>query len=80
MQAHKQPEFQPEFQPDMNNKMSHLKGLQRTTPNGLGALASTKCTRTLCLPPITFLFLWLLNDIHFFVVEGTQKQHDFQSK
>ena len=49
MQAHKQPEFQPDIQPDMNNKMSHLKGLQRTTPDGSGALASTKCTRILCV-------------------------------
>ena len=30
------------------------------------------CIRTPCLPPTTFLFLRLRNDIHFAVVEGTQ--------
>ena len=67
-QAHKQQDFQSE----MNHKISYLKGMQRTTPNGLGALAFTQCTRTLCTPPATFLFMWLRNEIRFAVVVGTQ--------
>jgi hypothetical protein len=51
-------------------KISHLKGLQRTTPDGLGALASNYSTRTLCLPPPTFLFVWFRDEIHFAGVEG----------
>ena len=38
----------------MNHKKSHLKGLQTTIPDGLGSLAFTQCTRTLCLPPTNF--------------------------
>jgi hypothetical protein len=49
----------------MNNKISHFEGLQRTTPDESGAQTSTYCTRTFCLPPTTFLFLWLWNEIHF---------------
>ena len=47
----------------MNNKISHLKWLQRTTPDG---------TRTLSVPPTTVLFMWFQNAIHFAVMEGTQ--------
>ena len=60
-----------------HNKISHLKVLQRTTLDGLGALASAKCLRTLCLPPTTFLFMWLGNEIHFPGVVGTQKTTGF---
>ena len=49
-----------------------MRGLQRTIPVGLGALESTQCNKTLCLPPTTFLFMCLQNEIHFAVVEGTQ--------
>ena len=42
-----------------NNNISHLKGLQRTTPDGLGTLTSKCCTGALCLSPALFLFLWL---------------------
>ena len=56
----------------IKQKISHLKGLQRTTPNESGALASAQCTRILCQPPTTFMFLWLQNDIHFANVVGTQ--------
>ena len=52
---------QHEFCSEISNKISHLKGLQRTTPVGSGAIASTKCIRTLCLSPTTFLLLWLQN-------------------
>ena len=48
------------------------RGLQRTTPNRLGAQTSTLCIRILWLPPTTFLFLWLRNKIHFAVVVGTK--------
>ena len=37
-QAHKQHDFQSEI---MNNKISHLKGLQMTTPDASGALTFT---------------------------------------
>ena len=40
-------------------KISHIKGSQRTTPDGSGALTSKYCTRVLCLSPVLFLFLWL---------------------
>ena len=43
----------------MNHKISHLKVLQRTTPSGLGAKTFIYCTRTLCQPPTSFLFMWL---------------------
>ena len=57
----------------MNNKLSHLKGLQRTTPDRLRALSSTWYTSTLFLPPTTIpLFLWLRNKIRFANVVGTQ--------
>ena len=42
-----------------NNNISHLKGLQRTTPDGPGAVTSKYCTRVSCLSPALFLFLWL---------------------
>ena len=58
-------------------KISYLKGLQRTTGAGPGALASELCIITLRLPPNTFLFLWLQNKIHFANVVGTQKQQAF---
>ena len=54
------------------HKISHLKGLQRTTLDGSGAQTSTYCTRTLCLPSTSFLLLLLGNDIHFAGVEGTK--------
>ena len=57
--------------------MSQKKGLQRTAPDGLGALESTQSTRSLCLPPTTFLFLWLWNEIHFVGVEGTHNNMIF---
>jgi hypothetical protein len=57
----------------MNHKISHLKWLQRTTPNKLGEKTSTQCTRTFCVPPTTFLFLWLRNKIHYAFMAGTQK-------
>ena len=56
----------------MNHKISHLKGLQYTTTYGSGALASAQSTRTLFLPPTTFLFMWLRNKICFAVVVGTK--------
>ena len=56
----------------MNNNISHLKVLQKTTSSKLGALAFKHYTRTLQLPPTTFLFLWLLNNLQSAVVEGTQ--------
>ena len=59
----------------MNHKISHLKGLQRTTPDGQGALTSTQCTRILCLLPTTFLFVWLRNKIHFALVVLKLIQH-----
>ena len=46
-----------------------VEGLQRTTPDRLGAQSSTYCTRTLCVPPTTVLFLWLMNEF-FFAVDG----------
>ena len=60
------------FLTKMNNKISHLKVLQRTTPSGPCALAFLQYIRTLQLPPITFFFLWLLNKLQSAVVEGTQ--------
>ena len=54
------------------HEISHLKGLQSTTPDGLGVLASKRSSRTLCLPPTTLLFMWFQNEIHFNVVEGTK--------
>ena len=45
----------------MNNNISPLKGLERTAPSGLDALAFLQYTRTLCLPLTTFLILWLRN-------------------
>ena len=60
-----------------HNKISHLKVLQKTTPDELGALASAQCPRTLCLPPTTVLFLQLWNKIHFAGVEGTQNTTGF---
>ena len=56
----------------MNHKISHLKGLQKTTPDELGAQTSIQCTRLLCVSPTTFLFLWLRNYIHFTFMAGTQ--------
>ena len=57
----------------MNNRLSHLKGLQRTTPDRLRALSSTWYISTLFLPPTTIpLFLWLRNKIRFAYVVGTQ--------
>ena len=50
----------------MDHRISQMKEVQRTTIDGLVALVS-------CLPPTTFLFLLLQNEIHFAVVEGTQK-------
>ena len=55
-----------------NHKISHLKGLQKTAPNRLGAQTSTYCTRTLRLRPTTFLFMWLRNKICFADVVSTQ--------
>ena len=57
----------------MNHKISHLKGFQGTIPDESGAQTSIQCTRTLCLPPTTFLFMWSWNKICFVVVVGTQK-------
>ena len=57
----------------MDHRISQMKEVQRTTIDELVALASTYNTKTSCLPPTTFLYLWLWNDIHFAVVEGTQK-------
>ena len=48
-----------------HNKISHLKELQRTTPDGSGALTSTWYTRTLCYPPTTFLLLRLKSKLNF---------------
>ena len=48
---------QQDLQPEMNNKIFHMKWLQKTKPDGLGALTFLQCTRTLCLPPTTYLFL-----------------------
>ena len=59
------------FRSEMNHYIPHLKVLQRKPSSGAGALASTYCIRTLCLPLTSFLLLWLHNDIHFAVVEGT---------
>ena len=56
----------------MNHKIQHLKGLQRTAPNRLGAQTSTQCTRTLCLPPTTFLSMFLRSKICFAYEVGTQ--------
>ena len=53
--------------------MSYLKGLQRTTPAGSDAQTFKQCTRTLCLPPTSLLYLWLRNKIRFANVVGTQK-------
>ena len=39
---------------EMNDKISHMEGLQRTAPDRLGA-------QSLCVPPTFFLFLWLMN-------------------
>ena len=47
-----------------NISFEWLEGLQKTTPAESGAQTFTWCTRTLCLPPTTFLFLWLRNKIH----------------
>ena len=71
---------QTDFQPGMNNKISHIKGLQTTIPDGLGAQTFTWCTRTLVLPPTTYIFLWLRNKIHFSVVAGTQIETWFSSR
>ena len=60
------------FSIKMNHKISNLKGLQMTAPNRLGAQTSTQCTRTLCLPPISFLFIWLQNKIRFANMVGTK--------
>ena len=54
----------------MNNKNSHLKRLQRTTPDRLSAQTFTQCIRTLCLPPTTILVMWLFNKISFANVGG----------
>ena len=51
------------FLTKMNNNISYLKVLQRTTSSGSGALAVLQYTRTLQLPPTTFLSLWLLNKL-----------------
>ena len=59
------------FSIEMNFNISHLKGFQKTKMVGLGALTLTKCIRTVYLPPTTFLYLWLRNDIHFAAVIGT---------
>ena len=63
----------------MNNKISYLQGLQRTTSDGSGTQIFTQSTRTLCLPPITFLLMWLWNDIHFGGVEGTKNMNHKKS-
>ena len=60
------------FWSEMYNKISHLKELQGTTPSELGALTSIWYTRTLCLPPTRFLFMWLQKKIPFAAVVGTQ--------
>ena len=74
-QAHKQQhDFGPEI---MNNKIYHLKGLQRTTPNRPFALTSSQCTRTLCLSLTTILSMWLRNKIHYAFMAGIQKEQDF---
>ena len=57
----------------MNHKISHLKGLQRTTPEESGAQTCIECTRIMCLPPTTFLFMWLRNKIRFAIVVDTHK-------
>ena len=57
---------------NMNQKISHLKGFHRTTPDGSGALVSVQCTRILCLPPKSFLFLWFQKKNCFANVLGTQ--------
>ena len=48
--------WQTDFWPEMNNKISHMKGLQRTIPDRLGKQSSTKCTRPLYVPPTNFFF------------------------
>ena len=58
----------------MNNTISSLKVLQKTTTSGLGEVAFLYYTRRLQLPPTTFLFLWLLNKLQSAVVEGTHTQ------
>ena len=60
------------FLTKMNNNISYMKGSQRITPSGLGALAFLQYIRILQLPPTTFLLLWLQDEIHFTIVEGTQ--------
>ena len=55
-----------------HNKISHLEGLQSTTSSRSVALTSAWCTRTLCLPPTTFLLMWLWSKIHSAVMAGTQ--------
>ena len=62
---------QRDFRSEMNHYIPDLKVLQRKPSSGAGALASTYCIRTLCLPLTSFLLPWLHNDIHFAVVEGT---------
>ncbi|OEU06876.1 hypothetical protein FRACYDRAFT_252802 [Fragilariopsis cylindrus CCMP1102] len=49
----------------MHEEISHPTWFQRKTLFWLGAVASTKCMRTLCYPPTTFLFLWLKRKLNF---------------
>ena len=57
-----------------------LERVSEDKPDESGAQTFTSCTRALCLPPTTFLFLWLQNEIHFACVEGTKQQNDFLSE
>ena len=63
---------QPDFRSEINNKISHLKGFHGTKSDESGAQTFTYCTRTLRLPPTTFLLMWLWNKICFTNVVGTQ--------
>ncbi|OEU06405.1 hypothetical protein FRACYDRAFT_254739 [Fragilariopsis cylindrus CCMP1102] len=50
----------------------------RTTPDESGALTSTCCTRTLCNPPTTFLFLRLKRKLDFAVGGMHANSHIFE--
>ena len=61
----------------MNNKISYLQRLQRTTSDGSGTQIFTQSMRTLCLPPITFLLMWLRYKIHFTFVASKKTNKIF---
>ena len=53
-----------------------FESVAKKTPDGLSAKASTKCIRTLCYPPTTFLFMWLRNKFVLLMWKA-HKQQDF---